>query len=88
MTVRVHPYGTEQTVIDNLQAGDASTDTWAVLGATPIAQQSAAALATITITSATAGGFGFTTSAQAMAIVDQLKAITSALKGVGIITTT
>lgn len=87
MTVKVHPYGTEQTVIDNFQAGDASTDTWAVLGATPIAQQSAAALATLAITSATTGGFGFTTSAQAMALVDQVKAICSALKSVGIITT-
>lgn len=76
----LNPYG-------DVQIGDASTDTLGFYGATPIAQQSAAALATIAVTSATAGGFGFTTSAQAMALVDQVKAITSALKGLGVLTT-
>lgn len=87
MTIKVHPYGSEATVIDNLQSGDSATDTVGFYGVTPIAQQSGAALATIAITSATSGGFGFTTSAQAMALVDQVKAITSVLKAVGILTT-
>jgi hypothetical protein len=53
--------------------------------AAPIVQPASAAVATLAITSATAGGFGFTTSAQAMALVDQVKAITSALRGLGLI---
>jgi hypothetical protein len=87
MTVRVHPYGTEQTVIDNFQSGDSATDTWGLFGVTPIAQQSNSALATLTATSATAGGFGFTASAQFEALMAQVKAITSALKSYGVITT-
>ena len=68
------------------QVGGAS-DSIGFYGVTPVARQSGAALATIAITSATAGGFGFTTSAQAMALVDQVKAITSVLKTAGILTT-
>jgi hypothetical protein len=72
---------------DGTVIGTTSSDLIAFFGATPVVQQSSAALATIAITSATSGGFGFTTSAQAMALVDQVKAITSVLKTFGLLTT-
>jgi hypothetical protein len=75
------------TPYTELHVMGSATDTLGFYGVTPVAKQSGAALATIAITSATTGGFGFTTSAQAMALVDQVKAITSVLKAVGILTT-
>jgi hypothetical protein len=60
---------------DGVVLGRSATDKIAFFNATPVVQQSGAALATIAITSATTGGFGFTTSAQAMALVDQVKAV-------------
>jgi hypothetical protein len=67
--------------------GQDASDLVGFHGVTPVAQASGAALATIAITSATTGGFGFSTSAQAMALVDQVKALTSVLKAKGILTT-
>jgi hypothetical protein len=51
----------------------------------PLVKPSSTALATLAITSTTVGGFGFTTSAQADALVAQVKAITSALVGLGLL---
>ena len=67
--------------------GQSSSDLVGFHGVTPTAMASGAALATLAITSATTGGFGFTTSAQAMALVDQVKAVVSVLKTKGILTT-
>jgi hypothetical protein len=65
---------------------DATTDKIGFYGlTTPIVQPASSAIATLAVTSATAGGFGFTTSAQFEAAVAQLKAITSALRGLGIV---
>lgn len=72
---------------DGTVLGLGASEKIAFFNATPVVQQSGAALATIAITSATTGGFGFTTSAQAMALVDQVKAITSILKTFGLLTT-
>jgi hypothetical protein len=73
-------------ITDGLNIGRSTTDKIGFYGlATPIVQPASSAIATLAVTSATAGGFGFTTSAQFEAAVAQLKAITSALRGLGIV---
>lgn len=51
MTVKVHPYGDEATVIDNFQSGDATSDTFGAYGTTPITQP--AAVTTVDTTTVT-----------------------------------
>jgi hypothetical protein len=86
MTVKVHPYGSEATVIDNLQGGDASTDTQGFFGATPIVQPSVTAIGTTTISQvATSGKWAFASSTAALAFVLRVQQLQDKLDALGLV---
>jgi hypothetical protein len=86
MTVKVNPYGSEATVIDNLQSGDSTSDLVGFYGKTPVAQITVTAIGTTTISQvATSGKWAFASSTAALAFVASVKSIQTALDTLGLV---